>query len=184
MSYIENGNSAKLYSYKGVRPNIHPSAFLCDGVKIIGDVEIGENCSVWFNTVIRGDVHFIKIGNNTNIQDMSMLHVTNGKYSLNIGNNVSIAHSVTLHGSTIKDNVLIGIGAKVLDNSVVNSFSLVAAGSLVRENFVVPEGVLVAGVPAKIVRDLNEREIEMIKQTPINYINYSKEFRNSIKAIE
>jgi carbonic anhydrase/acetyltransferase-like protein (isoleucine patch superfamily) len=184
MSYIENGNSAKLYSYKGVRPNIHPSAFLCDGVKIIGDVEIGENCSVWFNTVIRGDVHFIKIGNNTNIQDMSMLHVTNGKYSLNIGNNVSIAHSVTLHGSTIKDNVLIGIGAKVLDNSVVNSFSLVAAGSLVRENFVVPEGVLVAGVPAKIVRDLNEREIEMIKQTPINYINYSKEFRNSIKAID
>jgi len=184
MSYIENGNSAKLYSYKGVSPNIHPSAFLCDGVKIIGDVEIGENCSVWFNTVIRGDVHFIKIGNNTNIQDMSMLHVTNGKYSLNIGNNVSIAHSVTLHGSTIKDNVLIGIGAKVLDNSVVNSFSLVAAGSLVRENFVVPEGVLVAGVPAKIVRDLNEREIEMIKQTPINYINYSKEFRNSIKAID
>lgn len=184
MSYLENGFSAKLYSYKGVSPKIHQSAFLCDGVKIIGDVEIGENCSVWFNTVIRGDVHYIKIGNNTNIQDMCMLHVTNGKYSLNIGSNVSIAHSVTLHGSNIKDNVLIGIGAKVLDNSVVNSFSLVAAGSLVRENFVVPEGVLVAGVPAKIVRDLNEREIEMIKQTPINYINYSKEFRNSIKAID
>jgi carbonic anhydrase/acetyltransferase-like protein (isoleucine patch superfamily) len=88
-----------------------------------------------------------------------------------------------LHGTTIKDNVLVGIGAKVLDNSVVNSFSLVAAGSLVRENFVVPEGVLVAGVPAKIVRDLNEREIEMIKKTPLNYVNYSNEFRKSIKPI-
>lgn len=183
MNYIENGNSAKLYSYKGISPNIHPSVFLCDGVKIVGDVEIGENCSIWFNSVIRGDVHYIKIGKNSNIQDMCMLHVTNGKYALNIGENVSVAHSVTLHGSTIKDNVLIGIGAKVLDNSVVNSFSLVAAGSLVRENFVVPEGVLVAGVPAKIVRDLKESEIEMIKRTPLNYINYSNEFRKAIKPL-
>ena len=183
MNYIEDGNSAKLYTYKGICPKIHKSVFLCDGVKIIGDVEIGENCSIWFNSVIRGDVHYIKIGNNTNIQDMCMLHVTNGKHALNIGSNVSIAHSVTLHGTTIKDNVLVGIGAKVLDNSVVNSFSLVAAGSLVRENFVVPEGVLVAGVPAKIVRDLNEREIEMIKKTPLNYVNYSNEFRKSIKPI-
>lgn len=183
MSYIENGNSAKLYSYKGISPKIHESVFLCDGVKIIGDVEIEENCSVWYNSVIRGDVHYIRIGKNTNVQDMCMFHVTNGKYSLNIGSNVSIAHSVTLHGTTIKDNVLVGIGAKVLDNSVVNSNSLVAAGSLVKENFVVPEGVLVAGVPAKIIRDLNEREIEMIRKTPQNYINYAKEFRNSVKPL-
>lgn len=184
MIYLENGNSAKLYKYKDIEPKIHHSVFLCDGVKIIGDVEIGENCSVWFNSVIRGDVHYIKIGKNTNVQDMCMFHVTNNKYALNIGENVSIAHSVTLHGATIKDNVLVGIGAKVLDNSIVNSFSLVGAGSVVRENFVVPEGVLVAGVPAKVVRDLKESEIDMIKKTPQNYINYAKEYRNLLKEVE
>lgn len=184
MNYLEDGNSAKLYKYKELTPIIHESVFLCDGVKIIGDVEIGENCSVWFNSVIRGDVHYIKIGKNTNIQDMCMFHVTNNKYALNIGENVSIAHSVMLHGCTIKDNVLVGIGAKVLDNATVNSNSLVAAGSLVKEQFVVPEGVLVAGVPAKIIRDLKDNEVEMIRKTPLNYINYANEFRKSIKLIE
>ena len=111
---------------------------------------------------------------------MSMLHVTNGKYALNIGNDVSVAHSVTLHGATLKDNCLIGMNACVLDNSVIGSNSIVGAGSVVKENFVVPEGVLVAGVPAKIIRDLKPEEIDRITGTAPNYIKYAEEYRNSI----
>ncbi len=180
MKQYETGKSGSIITYKGITPKIHPSVFICEGVRIVGDVEIEENCSIWFNTVIRGDVHHIRIGKNSNIQDLCMLHVTNGRYALNIGNNVSVAHSVTLHGTTIKDNVLIGMNACVLDNSVVNSNSIVAAGSIVKENFIVPEGVLVAGVPAKIIKDLKPEEIARITNTAPNYIKYSQDYRDSV----
>lgn len=173
----ESGNNGSIISYNGILPTIPDSAFLCEGVRIIGDVVLGENVSVWYNSVIRGDVHYIRIGNNTNIQDMSMLHVTNDKYPLNIGNDVSIAHSVVLHGCTVKDKCLIGIGAKVLDNAVVNSYSLVGAGSVVREGWEVPEGTLVAGVPAKVIRDLRPEEIERVAKNADNYLGYVKEYR-------
>lgn len=175
------GNNASIITFKGISPRIHPSVFLCDGVKIIGDVELGKDCSVWFNTVIRGDVHYIKIGEGVNIQDLTMLHVTNDKFPLNIGNYVSIGHSVSIHGSTIHDYSLIGVGATVLDGSVINSNSLVAAGALVREGFIVPSGVLVAGVPAKILRDLTEDEIIKIKETATNYIKYADEYRKGLE---
>ena len=181
---FENGYNASLITFKGMTPKVHPSAFICEGVKIIGNVEIGKDASIWYNTVIRGDVHYIKIGEGTNVQDLSMLHVTNGKYQLEIGNFVSIGHSVTLHGAIIKDHCLIGIGANVLDGATVNSHSLVAAGALVREGFTVPEGTLVAGVPAKVVRDLSEEEIKRVVFNAYNYIKYSAEFRESVGIVD
>lgn len=164
--------------YKGIYPKIDDSVFICEGVQIIGDVEIGKNSSVWFNTVIRGDVNYIRIGERTNIQDLCMLHVTYKKYPLVIGNDVTVGHSVTLHGCIVKDFVLIGMGAVLLDNCTVNSNSFIAAGTLVRENFVVPEGVLVAGVPGKIIRDLTGEEMAKIKRGADNYLMYVNNYRN------
>ena len=178
--HFESGNSGSLITYKGLTPKVHPSAFICEGVKIIGDVEIGMNVSIWYNTVIRGDVHHIKIGERTNIQDMSMLHVTNGVHPLIIGKDVSIAHSVSLHGCTIKDGALIGIGAIVLDGAVVGEGALVAAGALVREGQVVPPNTLFAGVPGKVVRELTEAERERVSSTIPHYIEYAREYREGL----
>ena len=177
---LETGNNASIITYKGITPKIHPSVFLCEGVRIIGDVEIGENSSVWYNTVIRGDVNYIRIGTGTNIQDMSMLHVTIKKHPLVIGNDITIAHSVTLHGCIVNDNSLIGIGAICLDGSVIESNAIVAAGALVREGFVVPEGTLVAGVPAKVVKELKPEEIENLTAIAPRYVGYVREFREQI----
>jgi carbonic anhydrase/acetyltransferase-like protein (isoleucine patch superfamily) len=178
---LETGQNASIITYNGITPKIHPSAFLCEGVKIIGDVEIGENSSVWYNTVIRGDVNYIRIGSGTNIQDMSMLHVNIKDRPLIIGNNVTIGHSVTLHGCTVHDKCLIGIGAICLDGSVISSNSVVAAGALVRENFVVPEGVLVAGVPAKIIKELSESELNELIEIAPRYAGYVDIYRNQLK---
>jgi gamma-carbonic anhydrase len=164
--------------YNGIEPKIDESVFICDGAQIIGDVEIGKDSSVWFNTVIRGDVNYIRIGERTNIQDVSMLHVTYKKYPLIIGNDVTIGHGVLVHGCTIKDLVILGMGSILLDNCVINSNSFIAAGTLVKEKFVVPEGVLVAGVPGRIVRDLTLKEIEKIGRSSRNYLMYVETYRN------
>jgi len=177
----ETGQNASIITFKNRSPKIHPTAFLCEGVRIIGDVEIGKDCSVWYNSVIRGDVHFIKIGNGSNIQDMSMLHVTNNKYPLVLGKNVSVAHSVTLHGATLEDSCMVGIGAIVLDNARVGANSLVGAGAVVRENWTVPEGTLVAGVPAKVIRDLSDEELLRVSSTASNYKKYVAEYREDLK---
>lgn len=177
---LESGQNATIITYKGITPKVHPTAFLTEGVKIIGDVEIGEYSSVWYNTVIRGDVHFIRIGNRSNIQDLSMLHVTHDYFPLSIGNSVTIGHSVSIHGATIKDNILIGIGAIVLDGAIINSNSLIAAGTLVKEGFEVPEGVLLAGVPGKIIRDLKTEEIERITENANNYVKYMATYRSQL----
>lgn len=183
---FENGNNGSIITHHGITPKIHPSCFIAEGVKIIGEVEIDENVSIWYNTVIRGDVNYIKIGKNCNIQDLSMLHVTNQKWPLILEDNVSVGHSVSLHGAILKPFCLIGIGAIVLDGAIVNENSLVAAGALVREGFEVPSRTLVAGVPAKVIRELTDADIERIRSTPTNYINYvneyRKEFENNIKG--
>jgi carbonic anhydrase/acetyltransferase-like protein (isoleucine patch superfamily) len=165
--------------FEGIVPRIHPSVFIASGARIIGDVEIGEAASVWFNVVIRGDVHFIRIGRRTNIQDLTMCHVTHKRHPLVIGDDVTVGHSAVLHGCTVEDRVLIGMGAKVLDRAVVGSNSLVGAGSVVREGFQVPEGTLVAGVPARVVRELNDDERAMVAQGAINYESYVARFRDS-----
>jgi gamma-carbonic anhydrase len=162
----------KLFPYLDFLPEIHSSVFLASGVKIIGNVKIGEKSSVWYNTVIRGDVHYIKIGLNSNVQDCSMLHVTNGKYPLNIGDNVTIGHSVTLHGCTLKDLCLIGMGAVVLDGAVIEENAMVAAGAVITPGFIVPSGKLVGGVPGKIIRNLSEIEMKEFEKSAMRYKKY------------
>jgi carbonic anhydrase/acetyltransferase-like protein (isoleucine patch superfamily) len=174
-------DEVKLFPYRGMFPILGENVFLASGVKIIGNVEIGKDSSVWYNSVIRGDVHYIKIGERTNIQDCSMLHVTNGKFPLNIGNKVTVGHSVSLHGCTLKDLCLIGIGAIILDGAVVEPNSMVAAGALVKQNFVVPSGKLVAGVPAKVIRDLTDAEIKDIEAGSNRYVEYARITLESFK---
>jgi carbonic anhydrase/acetyltransferase-like protein (isoleucine patch superfamily) len=163
--------------YRGITPKIHPSVFIAEGAQIIGDVEIGADSSVWFNTVIRGDVHYIRIGERTNIQDNCVLHVTHRTYPLVIGSDVTVGHGAILHAATIKDRCLIGMGAKVLDDATVGPYAFVAAGSLVLEHFEVPEGALVAGVPARVKRMLSDEERQQIVQSAQNYVGYVKTYR-------
>jgi carbonic anhydrase/acetyltransferase-like protein (isoleucine patch superfamily) len=162
--------------YQNKYPKIHESVLIAEGAFVIGDVEIGKDSSIWFNTVVRGDVNYIRIGERTNIQDLTMVHVTYKKYPTFIGNDVSIGHSAVIHGCKIKDHVVIGMGAKILDDSTINSFSIVASGSVVKERFEVPKGTLVAGVPAKVMRDLKPEEIEKIKQNAKNYLFYVEQY--------
>ncbi len=151
---------ALIKSVNGIKPVFGRDCFLADNSTITGDVIMGDNCSVWFNTVIRGDVHTIRIGNNVNIQDGAIVHCTYQKASINIGNNVSIAHKAIVHGCTIHDNVLIGMGAIVMDGVVIESNSIIAAGAIVLENTIVESGSLYAGIPAKKIKVLDKSLIE------------------------
>jgi gamma-carbonic anhydrase len=164
--------------YQGRIPKLHASVFVADGAKIIGDVEIGEQSGIWFNVVIRGDVNYIHIGSRTNIQDNSVLHVTTKSAPLNIGSNITIGHSAVLHGCTIDDCCLIGMGALVLDRAHIHQNSMVAAGALVLEGFDVPEGMLVAGIPAKVKRALTEQEKQFIRQSAANYVGYVQAYQS------
>lgn len=173
----------KLFPYLNFYPKLGRNVFLASGVKVIGNVEIGDYSSVWYNSVVRGDVHYIKIGSRTNIQDCSMLHVTNGKYPLNIGDKVTVGHSVKLHGCTLEDLSFIGIGAIILDGAVIQNCAMVAAGAVVKPNFVVPSGKLAAGVPAKIIRDLTEEEITDFERSAERYMKYSELTVQSLNKI-
>ena len=150
----------------GHTPKFGKNCFLADNAAIIGDVEMGNDCSIWFGAVLRGDVHSIRMGNKVNIQDNATIHATYKKSPTNIGNNVSIAHNAVIHGCTIKDNVLIGMGAIVLDDAVVESNTIVAAGSVVTKGTVVESGWVYAGTPAKKMKQLGEEllkgEVERI----------------------
>jgi len=167
-------NEDKIFKYLELKPEIDESVFLAPGVKIIGDVKIGEGSSIWYNTVVRGDVNFITIGKKTNVQDLSMLHVTAKIFPLVIGDEVTIGHSVTLHGCVLQDRTFIGMGATILDGVIVESDSMVAAGAVVRQNFTVPSGKLVAGVPAKVIRDLSDVEIKNIPESAERYKKYTE----------
>ena len=167
-----------IYPYKGVYPQIHPSVFMTEDVVIVGDVRIEEDVSIWFGTVIRGDVHRVTIGARSNIQDNCTLHETWQKYPLVIGADVTVGHAAVLHACTIEDGCLIGMGAKVLDNALVGTESLVAAGAVVREGFTVPPGTLVAGVPAKVVRELSNEEREQLRGSARKYMYYVEQYRD------
>ncbi len=168
------GNEVKLFPFNKTVPKLDESVFIASGSKIIGDVEIGKDSSVWYNTVVRGDVNYIRIGERTNVQDCSMLHVTNKRFPLIIGNDVTIGHSVTLHGCILKDFCLIGMNAVVLDGAVIEERAMVAAGSVVRPGFIVPTGKLAAGVPAKIIRDLSNDEMQEFERSSNRYIKYTE----------
>ncbi|MCU0331507.1 MAG: gamma carbonic anhydrase family protein [Candidatus Kapabacteria bacterium] len=178
----EPAEGGRIIPYMGVSPTIAPGVFVAAGAVILGDVTIGADSSVWFNVVIRGDVHWIRIGERTNVQDLAMLHCTYKKNPLSIGNDVTIGHHAMLHGCTIEDAVLIGMNATVLDRAVVEHHSMVAAGSVVREGFRIPSGTLAAGVPAKIVRDLTDDERAFLEQSSRNYMFYVSTFRQSEKT--
>ena len=162
----------------GKHPQIPQDCFIAENATIVGDVEIGSQCSIWFNAVIRGDVHFIKIGNKVNIQDGAIIHCTYQKHPTIIGNNVSVGHNAIVHGCKVHDNVLIGMGAIIMDNCIIESNAIVAAGAVVTQNTVVESGTIYAGVPAKKVKDINTSdfagEIERISN---NYVMYSSWFK-------
>src|SRR5512136_1874885 len=151
---------ALIKSVKGVEPSFGKNCFLADNATITGDVVMGDNCSVWFNAVVRGDVHSIRIGNNVNIQDGAIIHCTYQKAPVTIGNNVSIAHNAIIHGCTIHYNVLIGMGAIVMDGAVIHSNSIVGAGAVVTEGTVVESGSVWAGMPARKVKDIDQTLLE------------------------
>ena len=161
---------------EGVHPIIHESCFIAENATIVGDVVIEENCSIWFNAVIRGDVNSIRIGQYTNIQDGAVIHCTYKKASTTIGNYVSIGHNALVHGCILKDNVLIGMGAIVMDDAVVEEFVIIAAGAVVLENTVCESGYIYAGIPAKKIKAISIEQREMLKQLPHNYVMYSKWF--------
>lgn len=163
---------------KGVFPKFGKNCYLAENATIIGDVEMGDHCSIWFNAVVRGDVHYIRIGNKVNIQDGAIIHCTYQKSPTNIGSNVSIGHRAIVHGCTVKDNVLIGMGAIVMDNCIIGENSLIAAGAVVLENTVVEPGSVYAGVPAKKVKSMNKELFEgEIKRIADNYLMYSQWFK-------
>ena len=147
---------AYIIKVKGINPKIAKNCFIAPNATIVGDVEMGEDCSIWFNAVVRGDVHYIKIGKNVNIQDGAIIHCTYKKAPVNIGNNVSIAHNAIVHGCTIEDDVLIGMGAILMDDVYVESKSLIAAGAVVSKGTRIKTGEVWAGVPAKKIKNIDE----------------------------
>jgi gamma-carbonic anhydrase len=165
---------ALIKSVNGVRPRFGKNCFLADNATITGDVIMGDDCSIWFQAVVRGDVHSIRIGNNVNIQDGAVVHCTYQRASVTIGNNVSIAHRAIIHGCTIHDNVLVGMGAIIMDNAVIHSNSIIAAGALIKENTVVESGSVWAGVPAKKVKEIDQRLLEgEVNRISNNYNMYA-----------
>ena len=159
-------------------PEIPSDCFVAENATIVGEVTMGSSCSVWFNAVIRGDVHYIKIGNKVNIQDGAVIHATYQKSPTNIGNNVSIGHNAIVHGCTIQDNVLIGMGSIIMDDCIVESNSIIAAGAVVTKNTRVEAGSIYAGVPAKKVKDISEELISgEIDRIANNYVKYSSWFK-------
>lgn len=165
---------ALLKKINGKSPKMGSECWLADNATVVGDVVMGDNCTVWFNAVVRGDVHEIKIGNNTNIQDGAIIHCTYQKAGTYIGDNVSIAHNAIVHGCTVHDNVLIGMGAIVMDNAIINSGAIIAAGAVVLAGTVVEENSIYAGMPAKKVKDIGPEMKEVIARTARNYPVYSK----------
>lgn len=159
-------------------PQIPEDCFITENATIVGEVSMGNECSVWFNAVIRGDVHFIKIGNKVNVQDGAVIHATYQKSPTTIGNNVSIGHNAIVHGCTIQDNVLVGMGAIIMDDCVVESNSIIAAGAVVTKNTRVEAGSIYAGVPAKKVKDISKELISgEIDRIANNYVKYASWFQ-------
>ncbi|MFD2588488.1 gamma carbonic anhydrase family protein [Croceitalea marina] len=163
----------------GKSPEIGEDCFIAENATIVGEVTMGKQCSVWFNAVLRGDVHFIKIGNKVNIQDGAVIHCTYKKAPTVIGNNVSIGHNAIVHGCTIKDNVLVGMGAIIMDDCVVESNAIIAAGAVVTKGTHVPSGAIFAGMPAKKIKDvspeLSSGEIDRIANAYVMYSGWFKE---------
>jgi carbonic anhydrase/acetyltransferase-like protein (isoleucine patch superfamily) len=168
---------ALIKEVRGKTPKFGEHCFLAENATVVGEVTMGDHCTVWFNAVVRGDVHSIEIGNNTNIQDGAVIHCTYLKAKTVIGNNVSIAHNAIVHGCTIHDNVLVGMGAIVMDDAVIGENSVIAAGAVVLAGTKVEPGSIYAGMPAKKVKDITDEMREVIKRTANNYPMYAEWFK-------
>ncbi|HYO64228.1 MAG TPA: gamma carbonic anhydrase family protein [Pyrinomonadaceae bacterium] len=168
--------------FRGKRPQIHPTAFVEESARIIGDVVIGEESSVWFNAVVRGDVFHIRIGNRTNIQDGTVVHVTNGTHATVLEDEVTVGHNVTLHGCHVGRGSLVGMGSVVMDGARIGELSLVAAGALVSPGTVVPPRSLVIGVPARVKRRLTDEEVAGLSAYWQNYVEYTKQYKEESES--
>lgn len=165
--------------FRGHSPQIPKSCFIEDSAQVVGDVVFGEQSSVWFNSVVRGDVNPIRIGARTNIQDLTMVHVLSKKHATTIGDDVTVGHHVVLHGCTVGSRVLVGMGAILMDGVVVGDDCIIAAGALLTAGTVIPSGHLAVGSPAKAGRPLRDEEKAFLKQSALNYVAYSEEHRAS-----
>ena len=163
--------------FRGVHPQIHPTAFVEESASVIGDVQMGEESSIWFNSVVRGDVHFIRIGARTNIQDNSVIHVRHHSHPTILEDQVTVGHSVTLHGCYVERGALVGIGSIVLDDARIGAYSIVAAGSLVSAGTIIPPHSLVMGIPARVKRPLSEEEVRELDVFWQNYVEYTRMYR-------
>ncbi|KRP29550.1 MAG: acetyltransferase [Cryomorphaceae bacterium BACL22 MAG-120619-bin32] len=162
----------------GKSPQISEDCYIAENATIVGEVMIGKQCSIWFNAVIRGDVNYIKIGDKVNIQDGAVIHATYLKSPTNIGNNVSIGHNAIVHGCTIHDNVLVGMGAIIMDDCIIESNSIIAAGAVVTKSTIVESGSIYVGVPAKKVKEISQELISgEIDRIANNYVKYSSWFK-------
>lgn len=169
---------ALIKSVNGTEPKFGKNTFLAENCTVVGDVICGDDCSIWFNAVVRGDVNSIRMGNKVNIQDGAVIHCTYQKTKTNIGNNVSVGHNAIVHGCTVHDNVLIGMGAIVMDNCVIESNCIIAAGAVLTENTHVAAGSIYAGVPAKKVKDIDQKLLEgEVHRIANNYLMYSGWFK-------
>jgi carbonic anhydrase/acetyltransferase-like protein (isoleucine patch superfamily) len=168
---------ALILPVKEVYPQIGADCFLAENASIVGDVVIWEECSIWFNAVIRGDVNSIRIGNRTNIQDGAVIHCTYQKAATYIGNNVSVGHNAIVHGCTVEDNVLIGMGAIVMDHALVQTNCIIAAGAIVLEKTVCESGFIYAGIPARKVKALSQEQIDGLDKVAGNYVMYGGWFK-------
>ena len=165
---------ALIKTLNNISPTLASNVFLAETATIIGDVSVGKESSIWYNTVLRGDVNSIRIGEKVNVQDGSIIHCTFKKSKVHIGNNVSIGHKSIIHGCKIGDNVLIGMGAIIMDNAIIESNSIVAAGSIITKGTIVSSGSIFSGAPAKIMKKISEKEvIEMTQKMALNYVMYS-----------
>lgn len=165
-----------LRTFQGVTPKIAGNAFIEETAVIVGDVVIGEHSSIWFHSVIRGDVHYIRIGNRTNVQDLCVVHVSHDTHPTILGNDVTVGHHVVLHGCTVNDRVLVGMGAIIMDGAVIGEDSIVGAGALVTEHTIVPPKSLILGSPAKVKRAVTDKELAWIKESAQNYVRYSRRY--------
>jgi gamma-carbonic anhydrase len=170
--------------YRGKFPQIAASAYIDPAAVIIGDVVIGEESSVWPMTVVRGDVHYVRIGNRTNIQDGCVLHVMKDQYPLVLADEVTVGHSVTLHGCTIESRVLVGMGSVILNGAVIGTNSIVAAGTLITERTVIPSGSIVMGSPGKVKRALSAGELASIEEYAVRYVGYSRIYKSEAASAE
>ncbi|HYK88016.1 MAG TPA: gamma carbonic anhydrase family protein [Acidobacteriota bacterium] len=169
-------------AFQGILPQVSEACFIAESAEVIGDVVIGSESSVWFHSVVRGDIHQIRIGCRTNIQDLSILHVRKNEFPVFLGDDITIGHRAIIHGCTIRDRVMVGMGAIILDGVVIGENSVIGAGALLTPGTAVPPGSLVLGSPAKVARQVTKAEIDWVCRSAQNYVEYARRYRAELKA--